>query len=339
MQQQQVVLNFDYLRPTQNLVDAIVHDAQYIKRKERSKSQRRIWENVPYDAYEKEKMADFMKIVTKNKIALPQNWTDSDTLKMVYCGKFKDKNYLKVLQSHLAWRAIPNNFQPTDLNIAFLQKGIVYTYGRDKQQRPIIIMNLELVNLKQFNEEVYINALSYYFGIIKKNCFVPGKIENWVFIMDTKKLGLSKFPFKAIQIATKTMQVNFCGCLDKLYLLNPSSSLSFSWKMVSAVADADTMEKVQMLKPNEYVKITERIAANQLEEQFGGTSPNLTKFWPPINIEIPGGYTEEILKAVESMKTTEIVIQKEVPASEEDEMKLQEQISKMQIKKDDDDDD
>jgi hypothetical protein len=48
----------------------------------------------------------------------------------------------------------------------------------------------------KFSEEVYINALSYYFGIIKKNCFVPGKIENWVFIMDTKKLGLSKFPFK-----------------------------------------------------------------------------------------------------------------------------------------------
>lgn len=45
---------------------------------------------------------------------------------------------------------------------------------------------------------------------------------------------------------------------------------------------------------------------------------------PPINIAIPGGYTEEILKAVESMKTAEIVIQKEVPASEEDEMKLQE---------------
>jgi len=29
------------------------------------------------------------------------------------------------------------------------------------------------------------------------------------------------------------MQINFCGCLDKLYLLDPSSSLSFSWKMVS----------------------------------------------------------------------------------------------------------
>lgn len=82
--------------------------------------------------------------------------------------------------------------------MAFLKKGIVYTLGRDKQQRPVIIMNLELVNLKQFSEETYINALSYYFGIIKKYCFVPGKIENWVFMMDTKKLGLSQFPIKAI---------------------------------------------------------------------------------------------------------------------------------------------
>lgn len=71
--------------------------------------------------------------------------------------------------------------------------------------------------------------------------------------MDTKKLGLTKFPFKAIQLCTGCMQVNFCGCLERLYLLNPSSSLNFSWKMISciilfndiiAMADADTLEKI-----------------------------------------------------------------------------------------------
>lgn len=78
-------------------MEAIVHDAQYIKRKERSKSQRRIWEAVPYDAYEKEKLADLAKIIQKNNIQLPPEWRESDSLKIVYCGKFKDKNYLKVL--------------------------------------------------------------------------------------------------------------------------------------------------------------------------------------------------------------------------------------------------
>lgn len=48
--------------------------AQYIKRKERSKSQRRIWEAVPYDAYEKEKLADLAKIIQKNNIQLPPEY-------------------------------------------------------------------------------------------------------------------------------------------------------------------------------------------------------------------------------------------------------------------------
>ena len=48
--------------------------ATYIKRKERSKSQRKIWDGVEYDAYEKEKMADFQKVVDKAGIKLPDKY-------------------------------------------------------------------------------------------------------------------------------------------------------------------------------------------------------------------------------------------------------------------------
>jgi hypothetical protein len=44
---------------------------------------------------------------------------------------------------------------------------------------------------KQFPEDVYIGALSFFLDLIKTQCFVPGVIENWIFIMDTKKLGLT----------------------------------------------------------------------------------------------------------------------------------------------------
>ena len=73
-------LNFDYLKPPAAGVETIVHErnksiillkATYIKRKERSKSQRKIWDGVEYDAYEKEKMADFQKVVDKAGIKLP----------------------------------------------------------------------------------------------------------------------------------------------------------------------------------------------------------------------------------------------------------------------------
>jgi CRAL/TRIO domain len=75
------------------------------------------------------------------------------------------------------------------------------------------------------------------------------------------------------------MQTNFCGCLEKLFILNPSSSLSFSWKMISALGDPDSMAKISFRKPKEYVKMQEKIPANQLEQQYGGTIPDLKRFW------------------------------------------------------------
>lgn len=52
-------------------------------------------------------------------------------------------------------------------------------------------MNLELVNLKLYSEEIYLNALTFFLYIIKKMCFVPGLIENWIVILDSKKLGIT----------------------------------------------------------------------------------------------------------------------------------------------------
>lgn len=49
---------------------------------------------------------------------------------------------------------------------------------------------------------------------------------------------------------------------------------------------------------------------------------------PPINLEVPGGYPEEVLKAAEQMKVAEIAIEKEAPPNEEDEARLQMELSK-----------
>ena len=89
-----------------------------------------------------------------------------------------------------------------------------------------------MINLVKFGGDQYLNAMSYFLDVVVKHFMVPGKIENWIFLMDTKNLGLSAFPFKALGAAIKTMQLNFCGRLEKLYMLNPSSSLNGAWKMI-----------------------------------------------------------------------------------------------------------
>lgn len=95
------------------------------------------------------------------------------------------------------------------------------------------------------------------------------------------------------------MSVNFCGCLDKMYILNPSSGLDFTWGAIQGFIDPDTKVKINFINAKTMLKIQERVSPDQLEKKYGGTCENLTKFWypilmikkrPPINLDIPGGY-------------------------------------------------
>jgi hypothetical protein len=75
------------------------------------------------------------------------------------------------------------------------------------------------------------------------------------------------------------MQVNFAGRLDKMFILNPSTGLNFSWRVISSFVNPDTAEKITFLGVKEFPKILEKIPVEQLEVKFGGTIPNVVTFW------------------------------------------------------------
>lgn len=90
-------------------------------------------------------------------LSIYSSWKRSDYLKMQYCGKCKLKDSVKKLQINLEWRATPANHclnqKSLDFLVIFLnnnqKQGILYTHGRDKQFRPIIILNAYMVDLKK----------------------------------------------------------------------------------------------------------------------------------------------------------------------------------------------
>lgn len=70
--------------------------------------------------------------------------------------------------------------------------------------------------------------------------FIPGKIENWIIFIDIGNKGLTGAPLGLIGTIISTMSKNFCSCLEKMYLVNPSTSLKFMWGTISAFLDEDT---------------------------------------------------------------------------------------------------
>jgi len=72
----------------------------------------------------------------------------------------------------------------------------VYISGRDNQYRPIIVINLTQVKFDHNSVDAFINALCYALSIAQEYYFVPGKVENWIIMIDTTGCGLLNFPFK-----------------------------------------------------------------------------------------------------------------------------------------------
>ena len=83
--------------------------------------------------------------------------------------------------------------------------------------------------------------------IVKTHMMVAGKVENWIFILDTNKLGVFGLPLYALGVIIDCMSVNFCGCLDKMYILNPSSALNFTWNAITRFIDSNTKDKINFI--------------------------------------------------------------------------------------------
>lgn len=67
------------------------------------------------------------------------------------------------------------------------------------------------------------------------------------------------------------MSVNFCGCLDKMYILNPSSGLNFMWNAIKGFIDPETLEKINFVTQKNLSVLKDRINEDQLEKKYGGT--------------------------------------------------------------------
>lgn len=100
--------------------------------------------------------------------------------------------------------------------------------------------------------------------------FVDYHVENWVFIIDTGNMGLFDLPINALKMMISAMSLNYCACMDKVYVLNPSFGLKTSWSIVSSMMDSESAEKITMLKKDKFAVIQEKIDPQFLEEKFGG---------------------------------------------------------------------
>ncbi|CAD8096918.1 unnamed protein product [Paramecium sonneborni] len=295
------MIDYSYLAPPKEAHE-IVHTKDYIKYQQKEQGVRRIFETVVYDQFEMEKVKELKEEIKKQKIILSSDWKESDYLRISYAGRFNKKEVIKKLQQHIAWRCNKIYQEINSHSEQLLKEGICYLLGRDKQFRPIIIMNAHQIDQKKHDKEQILQVLSFLLGIVKKNMLIPGKVETWVFLLDTGNLGGQGLQQKVLEVLIDGLSTNFSGYLERMFVLNPSSGINFLWQSIKTILDPETINKISFLQQKEFKQLKEYIEPNQLEQKFGGNQVNLTKFWPPYNLDLPDGYTKKDNKSTQKQE-------------------------------------
>ncbi|OMJ73919.1 hypothetical protein SteCoe_27301 [Stentor coeruleus] len=247
--------------------------------------QRNIFKNQVFSEKELEKLRRLKDEIKKQKLQLPKDWDDSDLLKFVYGANFKTRGAFKALKSCLASYSdvFPEDYMLIYSKIyEILLTGPLYMHGRDCHYRPLLIMNFAKFDLKKYTFEQYLQAACFVLEFASKHMLFPGKVENWMCISDIGYRGLSDLPLNTLRKITQVLQDVFKCRLAYSAMINTPKTIYFIYSCLKPFLDPVTIDKISIAKGNVATNIIKYFNPYQVEERYGGKSPNLNVFWPPV---------------------------------------------------------
>lgn len=237
-------------------------------------------ETEPLTEAELEKIKELKDFCRQKGEKIPDQ--DREILKLLYSKKMNIEKALDALKARIEFR---KEF-PVEINsrvFEFLNSGLVYIAGRDRNYRPIIAWNVKLIIDTKPTLPEGCACIVLLLEYMKYFMLKAGHVENMNMIINLKDVWVSTIPFALAQAVLKTLSTNY-KCLSRsIYLVNAPQAFSMVWKSLSYFIDANTNRKVNIVSTNTCPAMLELIAPNQLEEQFGGEAKNkeVGEFWPP----------------------------------------------------------
>ena len=111
-------------------------------------------------------------------------------------------------------------------------------------------MDMGKIDTKKYNQDFLLKGMDYFLGIIIKEMYLPGQIENWNFIMDFKKEGITDLPLNAFKKIVQYLASHYKSRLHRLYCVNVPGSITVPWSAVKIFLEDDTVLKISFIKSN-----------------------------------------------------------------------------------------
>lgn len=247
---------------------------------------RRIYGGIELTDWEKQLIDNFKSWLAGRGETLPPGYLDKQNwiLRFLNTDKAHDE-VLDTVKETEKWLSESLTPRIRDLSpqIDRLQSGGLYAYGRDKQQRPIIVLRFRELIDAGIDKDNFLDINDMLTGYVVFNAMVPGQIEQYFFIVDVRNVSLWEIPVRSLISFVKHNSKFYKHRVHKFYGLNLSwtirKGVNFVWNFL------DPFQKQQLgFYSDDYKEdLHYWIDKSNLEQRFGGNLPDLTKgqFWPP----------------------------------------------------------
>ena len=260
------------------------------------KSIRRIFYNTKYTDYENKMLSELKQIIKNHsELKFPDYFDDYFLLMFIY-GRGGDLNesYKQIIEYlNFSQSMFPFTITPKSKEIEILNKGFIYVYGRDNRFRPLIICQCKVFEKYQkiYKFEDLFPAISFMCQFVINNMLIPGQFETWNMIVNFKGVSILSLPDSITKLIDAL--TNYFSCrLNKTYIIGLNIFTRLIYKIAVNFIDPITASKITVLNGKEDPALFENIREDNIEQQFGGTAPNLpidneNGYFPP---RMPSAY-------------------------------------------------
>ena len=169
----------------------------------------------------------------------------------------------------------------TDSMKSLLQTEFYYTHGRDRSLRPLLILTPAILLNSEFEWDDFILLSHFINQYVIDFMLTPGKIENWIWIINLENVALLSFQKHSIKRVLKEFSNHYYERLRMLYILNANIGIRCMWNVLKGFIGNRSKQNILIEGSNTHHSLCENIHPKQLQTKFGGEADNISTFWPP----------------------------------------------------------
>eukprot|EP00917_Polyrhabdina_sp_WS-2016_P010609 GHVP01023341.1.p1 GENE.GHVP01023341.1~~GHVP01023341.1.p1 ORF type:complete len:818 (+),score=134.02 GHVP01023341.1:17-2470(+) len=234
----------------------------------------------PFLPTEESHLATYDDFVKRNSYPNADMMADkSQRLRYLQANEFNSKKAYDALKASFMWRqnSLP---QALDSLKEHLKLGLAYVFGRDRDMRPILVVNAGACASKK--EKIVRSVILFWIEYMIQTCMVPGKVDQIRVIGDLGGITVFNSPSSKFNSSfAKELLDNYPCRLFKISLINASIFQRTSMNWLTSDFPARTKAKITILNSDYFDVLHGEISSCQIQAKFGGREPDPTDFLKP----------------------------------------------------------